>query len=87
MGVGNAAVSGEAIEAERRFTQILKLLVVGKSDIVIAERCVNRLASGKQSANLYLIRQYQFTFNVVWLTLRPNQPYSAKRMLRIVECV
>ncbi|OZN25267.1 glycoside hydrolase [Actinobacillus seminis] len=63
VGVGSTAVSGEAIEAEKIYSD-LEIARRWKSDIVIAERCVNRLANGKQMPQSVFDATVSITFNV-----------------------
>ncbi|QIM66287.1 glycoside hydrolase [Mannheimia granulomatis] len=62
VGVGSTAASGEPIDAKKIYSDI-EIARWWKNDIVIAERCVNRFANGKQMPQSVFDSTVSITFN------------------------
>lgn len=63
VGVGSTEASGESIDPHKIYTDI-EIAKRWKNDIVIAERCVNRFANGKQMPQSVFDSVVSIVFNV-----------------------
>lgn len=68
VGVGSTAAGGEPIEAKKIYSDF-EIARRWKNDVVIAERCVNRLANGKRMPQSVFDATVSITFNVGCSTL------------------